>query len=519
MLIHQLLIDGAKRRPNRVAFHWVDRDQKLTYAQAAERMEQFAGAIAALGVRKGDRVTIVAHNGMDYLLTMFGCWRIGAIAALVNVKFAEELEHYFADHEPTVVVYTHDVGLQVRRAARMAPSIRALVCMDGAQEGAESLPALSAAAPRPPADPGDEDAIAHLSYTSGTTGRPKGACLSHEPTVRAARCIAERLRLGSDDATFGPTALSSSYQLVANLLPALHHAITISVMGRWNQKAGWERLDQTASTVFVGNPTVLSEVLAQSRLMGRPPGRLRMGVSGGGPVPLSLKRAWRDELKLPLVESYGQSELGGFVALGDPELTADARLAPVGRPLPDKEVRLLDVSGTEVPLGELGELCLRGGFMRGYWGKPEKTAEVLRNGWLHTGDAGTIDADGFVVLRGRFSELFSVGPTTWFPRDVEESLCTYPGVLGAAVVGLPDATLGHRPVAFIITDGLPFDPGAMKAAIQTSSGYDLAPLEIIRLPEFPMTPTGKIAKAELKAKALASPGLILSVPSLRVPLG
>lgn len=505
MLLHQLLIDGALRRPHRVAFHWIDRGRSLTYAEAALQMERFAGAISALGVKKGDRVTIVAHNGMDYLLTLFGCWRIGAIAALVNVKFADELEYYFTDHEPTIVVYTHDLGADVRRAAPKIRSIRALVCMDGPQDGALSLPTLVQSAPPPPPDPGDEDAIAHLSYTSGTTGRPKAACLAHEPTVRATRCIAERLRLTRDDAFFGPTALSSSYQLVANLLPALHHALTAAVMARWTPEAGWQKLEETGSTVLAGNPTLLSDVLAQSRLHGRTPRGLRLGLSGGGPVPLALKQAWRDELKLPLVESYGQSELGGFVALGAPELLPDERLAPVGRPLPDKEVRVLDEAGREVPVGEIGELCLRGGFMKGYWGAEQKTARTLRGGYLHTGDAGTVDVDGFVVMRGRYSELFQVGGRTWFPRDVEEAICACPGVRAAAVVGLPDTGLGNRPLAFVVleTTSPPLDAPALKSAVQSRLAYDLAPLEIVRLEEFPLTPTGKIAKAELRERALA----------------
>jgi acyl-CoA synthetase (AMP-forming)/AMP-acid ligase II len=503
MLLHQLLIDGARRRPDRVALHWIDRAQTLTYAEAVERMERFAGVLAGLGVRKGDRVTIVAHNGMDYLLCLFGCWRIGAIAALVNVTFADELEHYFADHTPTLVVYTHDLGAAVRRAAGSVATIRALVCMDGPQAGAESLPALLAAAPAAPPDPGDETAIAHLSYTSGTTGRPKGACLAHEPTVRASRCIAERLRLSGDDASFGPTALSSSYQLVANLLPALHHAATVAVLARWTAEAGWQKVDDTGSTILAANPTVLTDVLIESRRRGRAPRGLRLGLSGGGPVPMALKRAWRDELRLPLVESYGQSELGGFVALGQPDLQADARLAPVGRPLPDKEVRVLDESGVERPVGQIGELCLRGGFMAGYWGQPDQTAHALRGGWLHTGDAGAIDADGFVTMRGRFSELLSVRGQTWFPRDVEEALAVQPGIHAAAVVGLPAPGTGHRPVAFVIAGESAFDPVALKRAIQPGLPYDVDPLELVRVPSLPLTPTGKIAKAQLRAQAIA----------------
>ena len=141
------------------------------------------------------------------LMGMFACWRIGAISALVNVRFADELEWYFNDHTPSIVIYTHDMGPIVRRAAQASSSVKRLVCMDGPQEEAESLPDLLAANLAAPPDPGDEEAIAHLSYTSGTSGRPKGACLAHEPTLRATHCIAERLGISGDDSCFGPTAL------------------------------------------------------------------------------------------------------------------------------------------------------------------------------------------------------------------------------------------------------------------------------------------------------------------------
>jgi long-chain acyl-CoA synthetase len=466
-------------------------------------MERYAGALHHLGVHKGDRVTIFAHNGMDYLLGLFACWRIGAIAALVNIRFADELDYYFADHEPVVVIYTHDMAGPVQRAAASVKTIRALVCMDGPQPDAESLPALLKASFAAPADPADEDAIAHLSYTSGTTGKPKGACLAHEPTMRAANCIAERLRITGDDVSFGPTALSSSYQLVGNLLPPLHRGVTVNVMGRWAQATGWDALDKTAATILVANPTLLNELLIESRARGRLPGRLRLTVSGGAPVPPTLKRALRDELKMPLAESYGQSELGGFMALGDPILVPEEKFGAAGRPLPDKEVRILDVEGKECEIGEVGEVCLRGGFMKGYWGKPDQTAEALRGGWLHSGDAGTIDRDGYITMRGRFAELIKVGERTWFPRDVEEALCTQVGIKEAAVVALPDTRLGQRPVAFVTTTGGTVDLAALKSAIAPLVSYDLSPLTIKTLPAFPMTPTGKIAKAELRQSALA----------------
>ena len=502
MLMHQLIRDGAVRRPNQTCFRWVDRDRTLTFAEAAEAIEGAAGMLHHLGVKKGDRVTIFAHNGMDYLVSMFACWRIGAISALVNVKFADELDYYLDDHKPSLVIYTHDMGDAVRRAAATLTTAPRLVCMDGPQQGAESLPDLLAARFAAPRDPSDETAIAHLSYTSGTTGRPKGACLAHEPTMRATRCIAERLRITAHDVSFGPTALSSSYQLVGNLLAPLHRGATVNVMGRWTPETGYDALERVGATMFVANPTFLTDILEISRARGHAPRNLRFGMSGGGPVPRILKLAWRDELRLPLVESYGQSELGGFVALGEPALLPDDGLSAVGRPLPDKDVRIQDAEGREAPPGQIGEICLAGGFMVGYWARPEKTAETLRNGFLHTGDAGTMDADGAVTMRGRFAELITVAGRTWFPRDVEEALAAQDGVREAAVVGLPDPEIGDRPVAFVTGDPA-LNPDSLKAAIIPRLDYDLSPLIIRHLDRFPMTPTGKIAKAELRAAAIA----------------
>ncbi|MDE3176204.1 MAG: acyl--CoA ligase [Pseudomonadota bacterium] len=497
MLMHGLVLAGAERHPDRFAFRWVDHDAALTYAQAAAAMERAAGALAALGVQRGDRVTIFAPNGLDYLTTMLGAWRIGAIAALVHVRLADQLADYLADHTPRVVVYAHEQGEAVRRAGGTAQ----LVCMDGPQPGAHSLPELMAAAPPAPADPRDENAIAHLSYTSGSTGRPKGACLAHEPTIRAARCIGERLRLRGDDASFGPTALSSSYQLVANLLPQLAVGATINIMRRWTPAAGFAAIEASGATMLVANPPILAQLLAEARAQGRPPGRLRLALSGGDPAPAALKQAFRDELKLPLVESYGQSELGGFVALGYPEGEADdSRLARIGPPPPDKDVVVLDLEGRPLPMGATGELCLRGGFMAGYWNRPEATAEATRGGMLHTGDVGFLDADGCVTLRGRRAELIEVGGVTWFPREVEEALQRIPSVRLAAVIAMPDAVLGARPAAFVTLEaGHHLDGARLKDDIAGKTPYDLAPLTVTVLDEMPLTATGKIARAELAA--------------------
>lgn len=505
--MHQLLLHGAMKQPDKTAFRWVDRNTELTYSQAVERMERFAGVLHYLGVAKRERVTIFAQNSLDYLLAMFACWRIGAIAALVDVQFADQLEYYLDDHQPSVVIYGQEWAEQVSRSAAEVRSIRHLVCMEGAQIGSESLPALLAAGFPTPIDPGNELAIAHLSYTAGTSGQPKGVCLMHEPTMKAANCIAERLQLTLDDSSLGVTNFASWYQLIGNLLPMLHRMATINIISGWTPKLGWQAIEDTKATVLVANPGILSDIAEEAKVRGRTPGALRMSLSGGWPAAKQLKIAWRDELKVPLLESYGQSELGGFAAMGYPQFEPDRRLSAIGPVQPDKEVRILDAAGKEVPVGHIGEICLRGGYMYGYWGKADKTAEVMRGEWLHTGDAGWIDHEGYITVRGRFTEIITVGNKTWFPRDIEEAITVLPEIKQAAVIGIPDPQLGERPIAYVVLLQPKADLSAIKAALKARVDYDISVLRIEKIDQLPITPNGNVAKAQLKALAIRKQAL------------
>jgi acyl-coenzyme A synthetase/AMP-(fatty) acid ligase len=272
-------------------------------------------------------------------------------------------------------------------------------------------------------------------------------------------------------------------------------------MGRWTQPTGWDAIDRTQATFLVGNPTLLDEVLRESDSRGRNPGRLRLALTGGAPMPPTLKAAWRDRLRLPIVESYGQSELGGFVALGYPELVPnDADLLRIGPPPPDKEVQVFGPNDEPLAIGEVGDIVLRGGFMWGYWGNPDKTKEATRGGWLRTGDLGFIDEDGYLTLRSRRVELIMVDGVAWYPRDIEEALCEAPGVRQAALIGLGDGAHDQKPVVFLtMTEGAAFDGDALKNALAARVAYNLSPLSIRLIDALPMTPTGKISKGDLKA--------------------
>ena len=195
----------------------------------------------------------------------------------------------------------------------------------------------------------------------------------------------------------------------------------------------WDAIRAAGATMFVGNPLLFAEILTECRSRGGLPSKLRFLLTGGGPLPPTLRKAWRDEFAMPLVERFGQSEIGGFFALGYPQVEPDdTKLLRVGPPTPDKEVRIVGSTGEPVAVGVPGEIVLRGGFMWGYWGKPDKTAEVLRDGWLHSGDIGVFDAQGFLTMRGRRNELLHVAGKDGSAR-CRGALCRQRGVNLAAV--------------------------------------------------------------------------------------
>ena len=303
MLLHQLLAQGAARNPDKISLGWVKRDRSLSYAEAAEATDRVAAGLAALGVERGDRVGVFAHSGLDYLLAMFGTWRAGATAALVDLGRADELDRYFGDCRPKVVIYTHDYFETIDRHREALGSVETYVCLDGAQPGAMDWAEILDCTGAPPADAAGDGDIAHLSYTPGATGRPEGVCLSHEPTCRAARAVAERLGIGADDVTLGPTPLSGAYQMVANVVPALSAGATCWVMNNWDAEGGLEVVDRLGATILAADRAVLTAALSEAaNRPDGPPASLRLALADAASVPADVRRAWQDDLGVPVGE-------------------------------------------------------------------------------------------------------------------------------------------------------------------------------------------------------------------------
>ncbi len=503
---NDMLRKAAWRMPDHPFLYWSDRQRSLSYAEGEQASDAAAGALSKLGVVKGDRVGIFAHNGIDYVISMFGAWKLGAISAHINVLQAQNMAWFVQDSGPRVLIYTGDLHDTVERNRPEMKSVEHYICFDGSRPGALGWNELIAAELAPPVVQVDGEDAAHLSYTSGSAGKPKGAILAHGFTARATHCIAERLQLSAEDVSLGPTSLASSYNLVGNLLPGIHRCVNIGIRTRWDGEVVWEEMDRRGVTFLVANPLLLNDLLLVSRKMGRKPARLRFVVSGGAPTPPELKLAWQDELGAPLVESYGQSELGGFVALGYPRAESGNRLKAIGQEVPDREVRIADENDQEMPAGSPGEILIRGGVMVGYHNLPEKTAEVLRNGWLHTGDMGVMDNEGYIRLVGRWSErIFSFGKVI-FPRPMEEALLRHPAVHYACVIAKSDPQAGQLPkgVVELYPDKLATPEELLQHCFQLL-GEKNSPHLIEIIDKMPMTPTGKIGRADLLARENALP--------------
>jgi len=291
---------------------------------------------------KGDRVGIFAHNGLDYVIAMFGAWKLGAISAHISVLQKDNLAYFINDSTPKVLIYTGDMHEVISRIREQNLGVQHFICFDGPRDFAHGWSDLLQAAPPPPAVRVSDLDAAHLSYTSGSSGPSKGALLAHGYTARATHTIAERLNLSSADISLGVTSLSSSFHLVANLLPGVHRAMSIGVRKEWDPQAAWQEMDDRGVTFFAGNPLVLGDLLKLSREKGAKPRALTRCISGGAPLPPAVKLAFCDEFDVHIVESYGQSELGGFVALGYPRKEPQSRFYAIGPALPDRETIVAD---------------------------------------------------------------------------------------------------------------------------------------------------------------------------------
>jgi non-ribosomal peptide synthetase component E (peptide arylation enzyme) len=491
-----------------------DATRRLTYRELAHGIDRMAARLRALGIARGDVVTIQLPNWIEFALVFFALERLGAVAVTVSVDFrSRELEYImgFSGSKMLVCCARFRDFDHAAMAEELKPRLAALACI-GIVRGAPRPGMVSlddiAAASGPPAGFApvtmDADAVMRMAFTSGTTGNPKGVMHSHNTTLAACRILNGDLTLAADDVMliWLPLGLNWGYLTLVQSVLAGAKAV---LLDRLRPAAALDLIERERVTYIPTAPASLTSILQEHDLARRDLSSLRIVVSGGASAPVETIRAWRRAAPGVLLELLGMLETGYQAytrATDDPERVAGS----VGRPASHMGLKLVDADGREVARGEAGDICCDGPSVHlGYHNNPAANAEAfLPDGWFRSGDLGMIDADGNLRIVGRLKEMINRGGKKFFPREIEEILYTHPQVLYAAIVGIPDARLGERNCLCLVPR-----PGAtptlknLLAFLGDSVATYKRPERLELFTQFPSTPTGKIQRHALVREVVA----------------
>jgi long-chain acyl-CoA synthetase len=499
-------------------------DAVLTYADVDRLSDRLAGWLASNRVGRGDRVAIILQNTPQFLIAAVAAWKIGAIVVSLNPMYrTPELQKLFADCRPKVVVCHDDHwGTVLPAAASVEPGL--VLWADGREfqtrNDARVLPmaggpppeqALSRIfnkdAPSPPSPSlglSSED-VALLLYTSGTTGLPKGAMLTHRNLVANALVCRDHFELKSDARIFGIAPLFHVTGFEIQLVAAFAAGAALILTYRFHPKVALDAFLEHKPTFIVGAITAFIALMNQPEATSAHFASFAHIYSGGAPIAPAVVEAFAQRFGRSIRSSYGMTELTApsHLAPNDGKIPVDPQSGALSIGIPTPGVDAVVVDDQRRPLGarEHGEIVVRGpGVMAGYWGKPSETAEVLSFGWLHTGDIGFFDEGGWFYLVDRKKDMISASGFKVWPREVEDVLYAFPGVSEAAVVGAPDPYRGETVIAFISPKpGVTIDVGALSGFCRERLAAYKCPVEIRVVDELPKTATGKITRNTLRA--------------------
>jgi long-chain acyl-CoA synthetase len=470
-----------------------------------ERSLRLAAGIAGLGVEPGERVVVTMGNSPEVGIAYQALWRAGAVVTPANFLLqAEDLRHVIADAEAAAVITTEEFAGKVREASAELEHVRHTVST-GDVEGFLSFETLERADPAEIVPRADDD-LAALLYTGGTTGRSKGVMLTHANLSFTGAAAHKAAYVPGVNRGLATLPLSHAYGLLVTIAALYNPERGVGVLLRWFdptlflEMIAEHRLQQTAVV-----PTMLQILLSQP-LEAYDLGSLQYVSSGGAPLAAEVAEQFvRRVPSARIRQGYGLTETAALISTNP---VGREKPGSVGLPVPGTQVRILDDTATELPPKEVGEICARSpGVMQGYWHSPEETAEALRDGWLHTGDLGYLDEEGYLFIVDRKKDLIIRGGFNVYPRDVEDALLEHPAIESAGVVGRPDQVSGEEVVAFVS-----LRPGAeatseelVEWARERIGGYKY-PREVHVVEAVPLTNVGKIDRKALRGQLTVSRG-------------
>lgn len=483
-------------------------ERRLTYAELARGVASFAAHLRSIGVSPGDRVALFAWNGMSFTVAYFGILHAGGVVVPASfLSVGRELAYVLRDSGAVALVAAASLERAAREAFEAIEECRELLLFDESDGPLTVVdgPAIDRSGS---VDLGrtSPEATAVILYTSGTTGEPKGAELTHWNLYSNAQYACERLlgtpstrkTLGPGDVTLAALPLFHSFGQTSNQNASLFGGAALTYLDRFEPRRALEVMERDRVTLFAGVPTMYFALLEHEGAERYDLSALAHCFSGGAAMPVEVMRAFDERYDVSILEGYGLSETSPIATFN--VLWKERKPGSIGEAIYGCEVRVVDGEDQELPPGEVGELVIRGyNVMKGYYGRPDATAEAFRGGWFHTGDMGRVDDDGYFWIVDRKKDLIIRGGFNVYPREVEEVLYTHPAIREAAVVGVPDPRYGEEVKAYVSLRS-EATPDEIREYCRRSLAASKYPRLIEFLPELPKGSTGKILRKELRAR-------------------
>ncbi|GAB2505352.1 AMP-binding protein [Nocardiopsis aegyptia] len=496
--------------------------RRWTYAALAAEVDALALGLHAAGVAKGDRVGIWAPNCAEWVFTQYATAKLGAILVNINPAYrVSELEYVLrqAGVRTLISATEHkgsDYAAMIESVRPSCPALRDVLLLGGPEwaalmeRGRAADPAvLAEIAPTLGAD----DPI-NIQYTSGTTGFPKGATLSHHNILNNGFFVGELLRYTEADRICVPVPFYHCFGMVmGNLAATSHGACVVIPAPSFEPGATLAAVAAERCTSLYGVPTMFIAELNDPGFAEHDLSSLRTGIMAGSPCPVAVMKEVVDRMHMPEVTiCYGMTETSPVSTQTRGDDSLERRVSTVGRVHPHVEVKVVDpATGLTVPRGTPGELCTRGySVMLGYWDEPDRTAEAIdRARWMHTGDLAVMDDDGYVAITGRIKDMVIRGGENIYPREIEEFLHTHPDIVDAQVVGVPDEKYGEELMAWIkpAEGAAEITARSLREFCEGRLAHYKVPRHVHLVDEFPMTVTGKIRKVEMRERSVRLLGL------------
>jgi long-chain acyl-CoA synthetase len=484
------LIHAAERFPDRSAVR-LD-DTVLTFTDLADRSARAAALIREAGVAPGDRVAIMMPNLPEFAVVYYGILRAGGVVVPMNPLLKErEVAYYLGDSEARLIVAWSGCT-EPAAAAAARTGVEHITADDGFSDRLASAQPMSGLTDRADAD------TAVILYTSGTTGQPKGAELTHgNLAANVATFSADLVRVGPDDVIFGGLPLFHSFGQTCGLNAAIGSGACLTLVSRFEPAKVLDVLQRDRVTIFEGVPTMYVALLGHPDRDSYDLSALRVCVSGGAAMPVEVMRGFEKAFGCIILEGYGLSETSPVASFNHPD--RERKPGSIGTPIRGVEMRVVDEQGRDVEPGSVGEIVIRGhNVMKGYWRRPDATAEAIPDGWFRSGDLARVDEDGYFFIVDRRKDLIIRGGYNVYPREIEEVLYQHPAIAEAAVVGIPDPTLGEEVGAAIaLKPGETVTPEQIQAFVRDLVAAYKYPRRVWLVEALPKGPTGKVLKREI----------------------